>query len=68
MKVKIGVVAVLVAVLSACTPPPWRVTNMGLAGDKLVVTCKQSGNSVQRALILPASRARSVHVGDVCPS
>lgn len=68
VKVRIGVVAALVVALAACTPPPYRVTNMGVSGSNMVVTCKQSGNPIQRAVLLPSSRARSVHLGDVCPS
>jgi hypothetical protein len=68
MKINIGVAVALVLTVTACTQPVWRVA--GIAGDgvQVAVSCYQVGGSGRRVFVLPASRARSVHVGDVCPS
>lgn len=73
-RVHVTVVLVIAAVvvaalfLTGCTQPVWRVA--GIAGDgvQVAVSCYQVGGSGRRVFVLPASRARSVHVGDVCPS
>jgi hypothetical protein len=64
------VVAVIVAelFLTGCTPPVWRVAGVAGTGNQIAVSCYQVAGSGRRVFILPASRARSVHVGDVCPS
>ena len=68
VKVKIGAVVALVVALAACAPPVWRVAGIAGSGNQIAVSCYQVAGSGRRVFILPASRARSVHVGDVCPS
>jgi hypothetical protein len=68
MKVNIGVAVALVFAVTACTPPVWRVAAVAGTGNQIAVSCYQVGGSGRRVFVLSASRARSVHVGDVCPS
>jgi hypothetical protein len=65
------VAAVIVAAvfLTGCAAVPvWRVAGVAGTGSQIAVSCYQVGGSGRRVFVLPASRARSVHVGDVCPS
>lgn len=68
MKINIGVAVALVFAVAACTPPVWRVAGVAGTGNQIAVSCYQVAGSGRRVFVLPASRARSVHVGDVCPS
>jgi hypothetical protein len=74
VKVNIVVAVALVVAVSACSGRPvWRVAGIAGTGNQIAVSCYQadaSGRRVggTRVFVLSASRARSVHGGDVCPS
>lgn len=70
MRGMVAVAGLVVAgvLMSGCAEPVWRVAAMAGAGNQVAVSCYQVNGRGRRVFVLPASRARSVHVGDVCPS
>ena len=65
---RVCVVVVAALFLTGCSVrvlPPVRVLAVTASG---AVSCARADGSGRRVLLVSPQRARSVHVGDVCPS
>jgi len=66
MKVVAG--ALVLLALAGCTTPPYYVQLVSaIPNGRISVSCASAGGS-RKIVVLPASSARSVHVGDRCPA